>query len=292
MRAASDGKRPRLVLRGARLQERASCRAVWAPAGANGFYVNPWGSGALCDDHCTKYGSDGYTSCNGVSNPITVWRQASYNPVFDDNYIYKLVNVKLEAWCSTSPGATRARTARSSSGTTTAGRTSTCGSSRSPPASGRSSRSSSGKVVTDRNGSSANVMTNSYNGTSTDNWAIDDHNGHFIIRNKSTNAYLRATDTNGSLADQRHHELQRRRGHRGIGVTRRCRRPPARRRGWRRSFPGRRSGRTSGGRRRRRSRASTRTAAARSVRPAACGWPSAGRRSGVRRSSAGWATKT
>ena len=25
---------------------------------------------------------------------ITVWRQASYNPVFDNNYKYKLVNVK------------------------------------------------------------------------------------------------------------------------------------------------------------------------------------------------------
>src|SRR4029079_13522806 len=53
----------------------------------------------------------------------------------------------------------------------------------------------SGKALTDRNGSSANVMMNSYNGTSTDNWAIDDHNGHFIIRNKSTNAYLRSTST-------------------------------------------------------------------------------------------------
>jgi len=39
-------------------------------------------------------------------------------------------------------------------------------------------------------------MMNSYNGTATDNWAIDDHNGHFILRNKATNAYLRAP--NGS----------------------------------------------------------------------------------------------
>jgi hypothetical protein len=77
------------------------------------------------------------------------------------------------------------------------GRTSGGGSSRSPPASGRSSWCL-GEGVTDRNGSSANVMTNSYNGTSTDNWAIDDHNGHFVIRNKSTNAYLRSNDSNGA----------------------------------------------------------------------------------------------
>ena len=58
----------------------------------------------------------------------------------------------------------------------------------------------SGKAVTDRNGSSANVMMNSYNGTSTDNWAIDDHNGHFIIRNKATNAYLRAPSGSAGAA--------------------------------------------------------------------------------------------
>jgi hypothetical protein len=53
----------------------------------------------------------------------------------------------------------------------------------------------SGKVVTNRNGASANVLMNGYNGSATDNWAIDDHNGHFIIRNKSTNAYLRSVNT-------------------------------------------------------------------------------------------------
>ena len=43
-------------------------------------------------------------------------------------------------------------------------------------------------------------MMNSYNGTSTDNWAIDDHNGHFIIRNKATNAYLRAPNGSAGAA--------------------------------------------------------------------------------------------
>ena len=44
------------------------------------------------------------------------------------------------------------------------------------------------------------MLANSYNGTSTDNWALDDHNGHFIIRNKSTNGYLRSMDSNGASA--------------------------------------------------------------------------------------------
>ena len=35
-----------------------------------------------------------------------------------------------------------------------------------------------------------------YSGAATDNWALDDHNGHFIIRNKSTNGYLRSMDSN------------------------------------------------------------------------------------------------
>jgi hypothetical protein len=38
---------------------------------------------------------------------------------------------------------------------------------------------------------------NSYNGTYTDNWAIDDHNGHFIIKNKSTGGYLRGNTSQG-----------------------------------------------------------------------------------------------
>ena len=204
---------PRLVLRRARLQEGARA----GPSGRDRrqrLLHEPWGSGALCDDHCTKYGSDGYTSCNGVSNPVTVWRQASYNPAFDDNYIYKLVNVKSKMVLDVSGGYTGENGSIVQWYEQRTGRTSTAGSSRSPPASGRSSRCRLGKVVTDRNGSSANVMTNSYNGTSTDNWAIDDHNGHFIIRNKSTNGYLRSMDSDGASRHQRHHELQRRPRHR------------------------------------------------------------------------------
>ena len=56
---------------------------------SNSAYRNPWGDGAKCDDHCTKHSSgDGYTECFGYTNPVTVWRAASYNPVFDPNYRY------------------------------------------------------------------------------------------------------------------------------------------------------------------------------------------------------------
>jgi len=51
----------------------------------------------------------------------------------------------------------------------------------------------SGKALTNRNGASANVAINTYSGAATDNWALDDHNGHFIVRNKATNAYLHST---------------------------------------------------------------------------------------------------
>jgi hypothetical protein len=146
-----------------------------------------------------KYGSDGYTSCNGISNPITVWRQASYNPVFDDDYIYKLVNVGsrltldvsgnytgengvVDQWYDNGASNQQFRIIQVA------------------PSQWKIVSVSSGKVVTDRNGSSANVMMNSYNGTSTDNWAIDDHNGHFIIRNKATNAYLRAPSGSAGAA--------------------------------------------------------------------------------------------
>jgi len=43
-------------------------------------------------------------------------------------------------------------------------------------------------------------LMNSFNDCSTDKWAIDDHNGHFIIRNKATNAYLRAPNGSAGAA--------------------------------------------------------------------------------------------
>ena len=132
---------------------------------------------------------DGYSSCNGISNPITVWRKASYNPVFDDNYIYKLVsasshlaldvynwgtgeNTPVVQYTSYDQANQRFRIIQVAS------------------SEWKIIDMNSGKALTNRNGAIANVQINSYSGASTDNWALDDHNGHFIIRNKATNAYL------------------------------------------------------------------------------------------------------
>ena len=160
----------------------------------SGIYKNPWGAGALCDDHCTKYGTDGYTSCNGVANPITVWRQASYNPVFDDNYVYRLVNVSSHLTLDIAYSST-AENAFVDQWYDNGGANQHFQIIQVASSQWKIVSVISGKAITDRNGSSANVLLNSYNGTSTDNWAIDDHNGHFIIRNKSTNGYLRTTSS-------------------------------------------------------------------------------------------------
>jgi len=164
----------------------------------SGIYTNPFGQDALCDDYCTKYGTDGYTSCNGVSNPITVWRQSSYNPVFDDNYVYRLVSV--------SSGLTMDVYGWGSGENTTIDQYANTGGANQhfriiqvATSQWKIIDTNSGKAITNRNGSSAPVLLNSYSGASTDNWAIDDHNGHFIIKNKSTGGYLHSSGT-GSLA--------------------------------------------------------------------------------------------
>jgi len=153
------------------------------------IYQNPWGAGAYCDDHCTKYGTDGYTSCNGVSNPITVWRQASYNPVFDNNYIYELVNVNSQLALDV----TGSRTAEN----TLIDQYTYRGSANQQfqiiqvaSSQWKIIDTHSGKALTNREGGSGYVTLNSYSGADTDNWSIDDHNGHFIIKNKASGAYL------------------------------------------------------------------------------------------------------
>jgi Ricin-type beta-trefoil lectin domain-like len=158
------------------------------------LYRNPWGAGSLCDAHCTAHAPDGYTSCNGVSNPITVWRQASYDPVFDNNYIYKLVNVKS----GLSMDVTGAQTTEN----TPVGQYADNGKSTQRFQVFQVAKNqwkiidrNSGKAITNRNGAGSTVDINAYNGNATDNWSIDDHNGHFIIRNKATNGYLQGADS-------------------------------------------------------------------------------------------------
>src|SRR6185369_7927915 len=60
-------------------------------------YTNPFGSGGRCDFSCTKADipneSDGYKACDGFNYPITVWRAATYTPVFDSGYLYQVTSV-------------------------------------------------------------------------------------------------------------------------------------------------------------------------------------------------------
>ena len=67
-------------------------------------YSNPWGSGALCKNNCTGQYSmgagaqanpDGYVNCPPPNIPtfdsvITVWRNNTYTPQFDNGYMYTM----------------------------------------------------------------------------------------------------------------------------------------------------------------------------------------------------------
>jgi len=163
------------------------------------MYQNPFGTNALCDNNCKYPHSstkpdgtsvvDGYGSCNGVANPITVFRKASYNPVFDDNYVYKLVNASshlaLDVYNWGTGENTNVCQYTSYNQANQHFRIIQVASSQ-----WKIIDMNSGKAITNRNGNAANVQINSYVNQASDNWAIDDHNGHFILRNKATSAYL------------------------------------------------------------------------------------------------------
>ena len=175
------------------------------------MYKNPFGLNAYCDGNCKSPHSstkpdgttvtDGYGSCNNISNPITVFRKSSYNPVFDDNYIYKLVNSSSHLALDVYGWGTAENT--------------NVDQYNSLPQANQHFRiiqvttsqwkiidMNSGKAITNRNGNSANVQTNTYVNQATDNWAIDDHNGHFILKNKSTGGYLHSPGSGvGSLVN-------------------------------------------------------------------------------------------
>jgi hypothetical protein len=189
MATGGDGKVPAYFCEGAGFGN----GIVPGRLGANlpsSAYRNPWGAGAKCDNHCTKHSSgDGYVECNGHTNPITVWRAASYNPVFDTGYRYTFTSTSSRlaldvlGW-STSPGAALIQW---------------------PSAGGANQRWQivavatsqwkivnvhSGKVLSNRSGTT--VTQETYNGGYNDRWVIDDHNGHFKLINKATGLALKS----------------------------------------------------------------------------------------------------
>ena len=158
---------------------------------ANSAYRNPFGDGAKCDDHCVKHSSgDGYTSCYGYTNPVTVWRASSYNPVFDPNYRYTLTSSSSGLTLDVLGGSTAngaqivqwyANNSNNQRWQIVLVATSQW----------KIVNINSGKVISNRSGTA--VTQETYNSTlMNDRWVLDDHNGHFKLKNKATGLVLRS----------------------------------------------------------------------------------------------------
>ncbi len=92
----SNGKVPAYYCEGGGFAKGIVPGRLGATTSAAGIFTNPFGSGALCSAHCSAASGSskgqGYASCNGYTRPITVWRAASYRPVFDPIYVYRFIN--------------------------------------------------------------------------------------------------------------------------------------------------------------------------------------------------------
>jgi Ricin-type beta-trefoil lectin domain-like len=117
-----------------------------------------------------------------------VWRASSYNPVFDNAYKYKLMSSSANLRMGVASGASDGAPVQQVSDT--GGALQQFYITQVTTSQWKIINVSTGKAVTNRSGST--VSLNAYNGNSTDNWAIDDHNGHFKIVNKSTGLALQS----------------------------------------------------------------------------------------------------
>ena len=94
MRAGSNGKVNAWYCEGRDYNERGSCRGRLGAERGERHLHEPRGAPASSATITAR--STGRTAtarATASATRSTVWRQASYNPVFDDNYVYKLVNV-------------------------------------------------------------------------------------------------------------------------------------------------------------------------------------------------------
>ncbi len=139
----------------------------------------------------------GYSSCNGYTRPITVWRAASYRPVFDPVYVYRFINSQSGlamdvAASSTANGASVLEYVPSTTKTNQQFRIVLTASS-----TWKVTAVHSGKAVTGTGSSDHSpVQQGSYSGSSTQQWAIDDHNGHFKVIDKSSSDALETPSGN------------------------------------------------------------------------------------------------
>jgi hypothetical protein len=187
----SNGKVPAYYCEGSGFAKGIVPGRLGATTSAAGIFTNPFGSGALCSAHCSAApGSSkgqGYSSCNGYTRPITVWRAASYRPVFDSVYAYRLVNAQSGlamdvSAASTSDGVNLIEYVPSTTKPNQQFRIVATASS-----TWKLIAVHSGKAVT---GTGSNdhspVQQSTYNGSSSQQWGIDDHNGHFKVINKNS----------------------------------------------------------------------------------------------------------
>jgi hypothetical protein len=173
-------------------------------ANTTNVYSNPFGNGALCKYSCTQHyisgvGStiDGYTACAPPNIPqfntmITVWRPKTYSPGFDSGYLYKFANVSysnvVEGYNSGTSSGTKVDGASANSGMNQKFHVLASGSSwKVVPA-------NSSSLCLDESGtySGSNVVLNSCNGGSSQQWAFEpDTLGNFKMRNIASGLYLR-----------------------------------------------------------------------------------------------------
>lgn len=191
----SNGKVPAYYCEGAGFANGIVPGRLGATTSAAGIFTNPFGSGALCAAHCSAApGSSkgqGYSSCNGYTHPITVWRAASYRPVFDPAYAYRFINSQSGlamdvAASSTANGASVIEYVPSTTKTNQQFQIVLTASSTWKLIALHSGKAIAGTGSSD--GSS--VQQTSYSGASSQQWGIDDHNGHFKLINKSSSDAL------------------------------------------------------------------------------------------------------
>jgi hypothetical protein len=169
-----------------------------ATTSAAGIFTNPFGSGALCSAHCSRgSGSGGYSSCNGYTRPITVWRAASYRPVFDPVYAYRLINAQSGlamdvTAASTGDGMNLIEYVPSTTKPNQQFRFISTAASVWKLIAVHSGKAVTGTGSNDR----SPVQQDSYSGSSSQQWAVDDHNGHFKLINKSSSDALETPSGN------------------------------------------------------------------------------------------------
>jgi hypothetical protein len=194
----SNGRVPAYYCEGSGFARGIVPGRLGATTSAAGIFSNPFGSGALCSAHCSRgSGSGGYSSCNGYTRPITVWRAASYRPVFDPVYAYRLINSQSGlamdvAAASTADGMNLIEYVPNTTKPNQQFRIVSTATSV-----WKLVAVHSGKAVT---GTGSNdhspVRQNSYSGSLSQQWAIDDHNGHFKLINKSSSDALETPSGN------------------------------------------------------------------------------------------------